>query len=370
MTTWNRLSAGEVLLVLLTLVAGLIIATSLLKGQQEAPTAAGEGLDCMKCHAPIQATLQRKFKHAAVEMGCSSCHSDHRQELEKEKKSSHYLIAQQPDLCLTCHDAGDAKLAAAHHNQPFEKSRCTGCHDPHASDVPKLIPAQQHGPYEARQCDGCHKPPKEGKVSLAAAASNELCLGCHDDMKKRLGEAKSRHTLLADENSCVDCHDPHATNRPHFLKGSQPALCNGCHADIAEGKKFVHAPVAIACTTCHDAHASGFAKNLHAQVNDLCLECHGANAVQLMQEAGPMKLFGGRVTLPPKTFEELRYLELSRDKTRGHPFPNHPVLAEAKDGKPEITCLTCHRPHASDGGPRLFVTETPASTALCAKCHK
>lgn len=337
---------------------------------QNTPGAPAPEEACLKCHAPIQAILQRKFKHAAVEMGCSSCHADHRQAPAKEKESSHYLTAQQPDLCLTCHDAADAKLTAAHRRQPFEKSTCTSCHDPHASDVQKLIPVQQHGPYEARQCEGCHKPPKEGKVTLAAATANELCLGCHDDLKKRLTDAKSRHTLLGGENSCVDCHDPHASNRPHFLKQPQPALCNGCHADVTAGKKFVHAPAAIACTVCHDAHASGFTKNLHAQVNDLCLECHGTNAVQLMQEAGPMKLFDGRVTLPSKTFEELRYLELSRDKTRGHPFPNHPVLAEAKEGKSEITCLTCHKPHASESSPRLFVTDTPASTMLCAQCHK
>lgn len=325
----------------------------------------------MKCHTPIQAALEKKYRHDAVDMGCSSCHADHRQVGEKVEKTPHYLNSKQPDLCLTCHEAGDAKLAEAHRKQPWETSTCTGCHDPHASDAPKLMPPVAHGPFGARKCESCHQTAQDGKVRLTAPTSRDLCFGCHEETRNRFQNAAFKHSLLVTEpNSCVDCHDSHVAARPHALRKPVNALCAGCHATVAGGKKFVHPPVAASCTACHDAHASGFAKELHAQGNDLCLECHGENAVKLMQESGPMKLFGGRATLPPKTFEELRYLTLSRDHSRGHPFPNHPVQAAAKDGKPEINCLTCHTPHASDAGPRLFVTDTPSSTELCVRCHK
>jgi predicted CXXCH cytochrome family protein len=334
-------------------------------GQESAPAAA-EGSDCLKCHSPIQAVLQKKVKHAALDMGCSSCHIDHRQPAAGAERLLHYLNAKQPGVCLTCHDAADQKLAASHRGQPFEKSQCTGCHDPHSSDVAKLIPAEQHGPYGARQCEGCHQPAKDGKIVLAAASANELCFGCHDDMKKRLDGAKSKHTLLADGNSCVDCHDPHASNRPHFLKQSQAALCNGCHADVAGGKKYVHEPVRTSCVFCHDAHGSDFPASVQAGTQELCLGCHGPNAVKILAGQEPVALFGGRVTLPPRPFETLRYLDLASDGKTGHPMLGHPAFAPAAKGKPEMNCLTCHLAHGAEADRRLLVTD---KGALCLKCH-
>ena len=339
---------------------------------QEQPAPQATEVACLKCHAPIERVLQRKNKHAAVDTGCESCHLNHRAPGAAKSKNAHYLTAEPPELCLTCHDAKDKQIAAAHRGQPFEKAVCTGCHEPHASDGPKLTPARAHGPYEARQCGGCHKAPTtDGKVVLTAESASGLCFTCHDDFKKRIDQASSKHTLLStDPNSCRDCHTPHASDRGYFLKKSAAALCIDCHAELVAGKKFVHQPVQTSCALCHDPHASNARKNLYAAGNDLCLACHGPKAGEIISAKAPVALFEGRVKLAPGAFEDLKYLELTPDGKLGHPFPKYPVRVDPGGDKPEITCITCHLPHAANGGRQLLVTETSNSAKLCVRCHK
>ena len=154
----------------------LAIQTALSGQDQPAPPSAEAPAEaCLKCHTPIQAALEKKYRHDAVDMGCSSCHADHRQVGEKVEKTPHYLNSKQPDLCLTCHEAGDAKLAEAHRKQPWETSTCTGCHDPHASDAPKLMPPVAHGPFGARKCESCHETAQDGSTltSLESGAIDQ-----------------------------------------------------------------------------------------------------------------------------------------------------------------------------------------------------
>ena len=73
--------------------------------------------------------------------------------------------------------------------------------------------------------------------------------------------------------------------------------------------KHVHEPAKKSCLICHDAHASEFPKELRAPVRDLCMDCHGPNSEKIVQSSQPFPLFGGLVSLPPKTFEKLTYLD-------------------------------------------------------------
>lgn len=338
---------------LLGLAAVLVAAV---RGGTQAQTAAPAPGDaaCLKCHAPVEAALRSGTVHKAVERGCGACHADHRQSVGNPRP---YLRAPEPALCFACHEANPT-LAAAHQGQPLEHAVCTHCHDPHASRAPRLIYPGAHGPFAGRRCDECHSQPQDGKVRLVASSVNEVCYGCHVELKNRVAAAAFRHTAL-DSGSCIDCHDPHASIQERHLKRPVVELCEGCHAPVAAGKKFMHGSVRLSCVLCHEPHASGFPRQLRAGVNDLCLECHGAGAV-----GRP----GGRAEPGRMQPVEPKAIAVRAGETRGHPVPNHPVSRPAGAGKTGIDCLSCHRAHATRGGPALLVTETRA--ALCSKCHR
>jgi predicted CXXCH cytochrome family protein len=143
-------------------------------------------------------------------------------------------------------------------------------------------------------------------------------------------------------------------------------LCTTCHAEVAT-KEFVHEPVKKNCTLCHNPH-TGLREGLRAQGNTLCLECHSEAGKSKFETDGPVKLFQGQVTLPPRYFPNLQLLALRND--RGHPVANHPVLRSQDADWPEVTCMVCHKPHGADKSPALLVHESDDTYALCQRCHQ
>ena len=338
---------------------------------------------CSKYQDPKTVEPQKKFVHKAMEKGCVACHLDCSQLAPGRQQESpdYYLKAKEPALCLECHSGPDKDLSPTHDKQPLENSRCSGCHNPHSSNVPKRIPEFSHGPFSARLCPACHPAPVEGKVQLAAADVDLLCYECHTQFKAEMEGTKSRHKLLSQSNrSCMECHDPHAANQEYVLKQPVRDLCLGCHVakpnqtapQVAQGaklppewatapndlsaqylklsSKYVHAPAEKSCLICHDAHASEFPKELRVPVRDLCMDCHGPNSEKIVQSSQPFPLFNGLVSLPPKTFEKLRRFDLSDKYIHG---------------PANISCAFCHDAHASD-----YPTELHAPVQdVCLACH-
>lgn len=178
----------------------------------------GQGPDCAQCHANL---AQGKVVHAALRLGCKTCHdqldatSVPHKALGKVPKG---LAAASPALCTSCHEKKlfEGRLVHA----PVAAGMCTTCHDPHAADSVGLL-----------------------KKDPAA-----LCLDCHADVKKRphlivgfsggghpLGDAKKPKEVADPLRSgkpfyCVACHEPHRSDRPRlsrFDKGMQS--CQPCH---------------------------------------------------------------------------------------------------------------------------------------------
>jgi predicted CXXCH cytochrome family protein len=343
--------------------------------------------------------LDKKFVHPALDEGCAVCHIDCSQippEADAESIPEHFLKVKQPDLCLECHVELHPDLEEAHDDQPLDKSRCSGCHDAHASNIPKRLYEISHGPYAARLCSDCHADPLDGTVRLEALTVNALCYECHSDFSMRIDSAKSSHKLLAEsDRSCMDCHDPHAARQEFVLTQPVYELCIGCHEgkpqeasaseppesppqesvpvmpSLEEGmrpkgiqdlsadngqqyidlsREYVHEPVRKSCTLCHDAHASEFTAELRAPVYDLCMECHGENAEEILNSSEPFPFLNGLVSLPPKSYEELPYLDLNSE------FIHEPV---------STSCIFCHDAHASDNREKLYV---PVHE-LCIGCH-
>lgn len=325
---------------------------------------------CLSCHPELLSQIHKKIQHAAVDMGCRTCHTVHTSQPSGKPEGVFHLVQGQPDLCLTCHDATDAAIQKAHLGQPFATSRCTECHNPHGSDRAKLINNFVHPPFEEKACDTCHSEPKDGKIVLNEGARRDLCLACHPKVQESLATAKFVHAALEKDTGCVSCHTPHAATYVHQTRRRSVELCLTCHTrqSVAwQGKEYIHPPAfEISCAVCHHPHVGESRRRVRAEdVNKLCLECHGKQMRSRLQAGGTVELFGGTVKVDATALAGLHLLPIGLEDTRGHPVANHPV----SDGD-KINCITCHSPHAADGSMRRFVTETKTSTQLCVNCHK
>jgi predicted CXXCH cytochrome family protein len=345
--------------------------------QLRKPPSGGEKENlCLSCHVVGVHTAEKGSRHAALDMGCDSCHLTHKTGPSSNIEFTKHLTKAAPALCLDCHDAKDASLAKEHQNQPFEKADCLACHSPHESDKPKLMQAFLHPPFAGKQCELCHAPAKEGKVVLTSANSKDLCVMCHAEQAKAIDGAKVQHpgAMTAD---CVDCHNPHASRQPGLPKTDLVDICLTCHtdeADMLKTKNVHHQPAfREGCSTCHEPHGSDNEHLLRAkEVNTLCLECHGPEA----PEPKPVKdqplitIFDGKVRLAEDYLKKVPILPLKYGT--GHPVAGHPVAntINVKTKTPvALTCLSCHQPHASVHA-GLLIKDQEANMAFCKNCHE
>jgi predicted CXXCH cytochrome family protein len=331
---------------------------------------------CLSCHKTGENVPEAGSRHAALDMGCETCHVTHKTGESGKAEFDFHLTKSSPGLCLDCHDVKGADLQKAHQNQPFEKADCLTCHDPHQSAAPKLMVKFMHPPFADKQCEVCHAPAKDGKVVLAQTDAKALCVTCHDDKAKLIDSSKVPHPGAAGD--CTDCHSPHASRQPGLPKTNAVEICLGCHSDIADlAKKPVHHQPAFVqgCGTCHTPHGGENDHLLRAKGNALCLECHGADAApQKLEAAHVLTIFNGQVKLPEDYYQKNRVAILPLRFGLGHPVEGHPVSdvmnpADITKVKTRLTCLSCHQPHASAQA-GLLVKDQQNNMAFCDTCHK
>lgn len=330
---------------------------------------------CLACHTQGLNVPPKGSRHAALDMGCDTCHVTHKTGQADKRENRFHLTKDAPALCLDCHDMKDKKLAEAHHNQPVAAADCLSCHEAHQSSKPKLAQRFQHQPFESGGCDSCHAEAKEGKIVLTQTDTRALCVTCHEEQAKRIESARVQHPGAQGE--CIACHSPHASGYDRLMRPDPVKACENCHAEIAEmhkSKPTLHkAAFRDGCFTCHDGHGGDRPKLLRAQGNALCLECHSPNRKpKTDQDTGGVSIFGGVVRLPAGYFVRLQPLDLRSGDTMGHPTSLHPVSATIDRGDPEkkrpMGCTSCHQPHAG-AGPGLYVTNTAGNMPLCSRCH-
>jgi len=330
---------------------------------------------CLSCHQTGLNVPEKGSRHAALDMGCETCHTTHKTGADQKIENQFHLTKATPELCLDCHDPKDAALQKSHQNQPFATANCLQCHDPHQSAAPKLMARFMHPPFADKSCEMCHAPAKDGKVVLTQASVKDLCVTCHDDKAKLIESAKVQHPGAAGD--CTDCHTPHASAQPGLPKTDAVNICIGCHTDQAEqGKKaHLHQPAfRQGCATCHEPHGGS---NLHllraANPNPLCLECHGPDIrPQKLEKEHLVAIFDGKVKLPENYFAKVPLLPIKYGL--GHPVERHPVVDQVDPTNPDkvrvtLNCATCHQPHSS-AQPNLLVKDQAANTAFCDTCHK
>lgn len=213
---------------------------------------------CVECHADLTAD---KTEHAAVSMGCESCHSAiDAADIPHAKRNTlpKGLSAEQPDLCYGCHDQALFTKPNVH---AALFTGCTSCHDPHAGRNPKLLSSPQP----------------------------DLCFGCHD---RAAFTKKNIHAPVA-AGQCTTCHSPHAGDHARLLTSPVPDLCVMCHdrqgaGHVLAGQGLGAHPVAgrpdpsrpgkdLTCASCHLPHSSSGAflsAGTGAREGGLCSVCH------------------------------------------------------------------------------------------------
>ncbi|MFZ0419871.1 MAG: cytochrome c3 family protein [Candidatus Sulfotelmatobacter sp.] len=330
---------------------------------------------CLTCHTQGTNVPEGGSRHAALDMGCDTCHTVHKTGERGKREFDFHLTKDAPALCIDCHDTKDASLIKAHQGQPFGTADCLTCHDPHQSKAPKLMQTFLHDPFASKQCDICHQPAKDGKVVLTQASAKEICITCHADKAAQIEKAKVQHPGAAGD--CTDCHDPHAGRSPAFPKPDAVSVCLGCHSEQAEeGKKqHVHQPAfEQGCAVCHDPHGNDNDHLLRAKApNPLCLECHAPDRKpQKLEGDHLVAIFDGKVKLPENYFSKVPILPL--EYGLGHPVEHHPVsdLVDPKDRTHvlvPLNCLTCHQPHSSAQAD-LLVKDQANNMDFCHSCHK
>jgi len=331
---------------------------------------------CLACHNQGLNVPATGSRHAALDMGCETCHTIHKVGDPLQIQYAAHLTKGTPALCLDCHDASSAELVQAHKGQPFANANCVQCHDPHQSKAPKLMQAFTHPPFASGDCDTCHAAPKDGKVVLTQADTKALCVTCHSDQAEHIDKAKVPHPGA--QGDCTTCHNPHAGATPGFIQPDPVQACLACHSDIADlqQKKVHHQPAfGQSCAICHEPHGGDNAKLLRVQGNALCLECHGPNRKPVkVENTDLITIFSGHVQLPADYFIKNPTPVLDIKYGLGHPVQNHPVTdvhdpADPSKIKRQINCLTCHQPHAAAFDPML-VNDQRNNQKFCNTCHK
>ncbi|MDD5176538.1 MAG: cytochrome c3 family protein [Sterolibacterium sp.] len=181
------------------------------------PAQAAEDNPCLKCHAKL---AEKKEVHAAVHMGCNSCHAQLDASVVPHKSKGKFakgLSAEGPALCAHCHDNKIFKGKFVH--APVEAGMCLGCHDPHSSEYLGLLKNEP-----ALLCLDCHPDVKKGPHVISGISRSGHPLG--NDKKEAQDPLRPGKKFY-----CGSCHEPH---RSEFTKLSRFSIkgmmiCQNCH---------------------------------------------------------------------------------------------------------------------------------------------
>ena len=272
------------------------------------PTSGDKGQNlCLTCHTQGLNVPEKGSRHAALDMGCETCHTVHKTGEPGKLEFDYHLTKATPALCIDCHDVKDASLIKAHQGQPFATANCVQCHDPHQSAQAKLMQKFTHPPFADKTCEVCHQPAKDGKVVLTQADSKALCVTCHSEQAEKIEKAKVQHPGA--QGDCVTCHNPHAGKTPGFIQPDPVNACLACHSEQAEQfkKAHLHQPAfGQGCAICHEPHGGD---NAHSAARQRSMRCVWSVTVmsrsrRSLRSEHLITIFNGQVKLPDDYFDK------------------------------------------------------------------
>jgi predicted CXXCH cytochrome family protein len=206
------------------------------------------------------------------------------------------------------------------------RNECTKCHE--------LSPSQ----FDMVPLNIAVLSAKTKEDRVKAIESTSTCYSCH----KAITFSPFVHGP-ASVWSCLSCHD--IDSMPIYdVKRPDVEVCFRCHTEQKndwKAKKYLHGPLNTGkCTICHNPHSSENLFNLFKPTWDLCVSCHSNKTT-------------GKHILVGFIYN-------------GH--PTNKVPDPLREGK-ELTCASCHSPHASDYL-NLLALNVESQFELCMKCHR
>jgi predicted CXXCH cytochrome family protein len=164
------------------------------------PMQVDEKSNCLECHRD---KTKGNHVHAAVKMGCTTCHS------VSIKEGVTYVTLRQSGTCFTCHHQKTFRYT----HFVYSPGMCTRCHDPHSAGNGMLLKARVND-----LCLGCHLrstevPPSRYMPSIVLTENNTKG---HPFIRHPV--AGKIDPLTGDELSCVSCHTAHGGAKIHLLK--------------------------------------------------------------------------------------------------------------------------------------------------------
>ncbi|MEE8428795.1 MAG: DmsE family decaheme c-type cytochrome [Gammaproteobacteria bacterium] len=254
------------------------------------------------------------------------------------------------DTCLQCHGEGSefpvVEIFKTKHAQradgrtPFAGLQCESCHGPGGSHI-----------------QGEANPPIKNfgtKSNEPVETQNRICLNCHsgDDHIGWKGSVQESNDV-----ACAGCHTIHTARDPVLDKSTESQVCYNCHKRVrADFNKPSHHPVRsgqIACSDCHNAHASFAAASLtKPTLNQTCYTCHAEKRGPLLWEHAPVAedcslCHNPHGSIHPALLTKRPPLLCQQC----HSARGHPSLAYTKEGLPSGSpsgfllsgsCLNCH----------------------------
>lgn len=222
---------------------------------------------CLRCHDKAPATLILHTAHAVkadartpfAAHACESCHGaspEHMQRPREEAgprpppavsfgKKSKNTVAEQNEVCLTCHTGGNRMnwKGSPHH---VSDTSCVSCHDLHTTN--DRVASRKTQPF--------------------------VCFDCHKEQRAQ-AQRRSHHPIIEGLVTCSECHNPHGSPTDKLLVGmTLNDTCYGCHAEKRGPFLWEHAPVREDCSYCHVPHGAVQPRLLKARAPYLCQECH------------------------------------------------------------------------------------------------
>lgn len=176
--------------------------------------------------------------HAAVAMGCGTCHIDHTQ-ASAGKGNLHYLMVDKSVLCATCH----AEVVTKEFIHEPVKKDCTLCHNPHLG-LKDGLRAQGNA-----LCLECHLDQAKSKFETGNPVklfNGQVTLPAHYFQNLQLlalqndrGHPVANHPVLRSQDSdwpevtCMACHKPHGADKSASLLVHESddiySMCQRCH---------------------------------------------------------------------------------------------------------------------------------------------